>query len=576
MSRTFGRNEMDALIGGPENGAEEMTAFRRTGRHNNPHQSSTRTTVEEVDISTMTAAETEKMLRGKYKSSYSNQRSSRYRSKNKVLTHHRLLADELSKQQQQEKTSEAKKKIPQQMQIAGDAADDGDEAEFLTATTAVVVSQRPSIEERRRSPTRSDSSSCSSSSFSDDDEDRVRKNSSDRNNSRNRRRRGYSSSSSSDEGDSSRRNQRVLVSRGVQEELETIVPKTKAKAQLDSNTDIKIAEEKDSFDDNIIDHKREMYEQPASNNRKMSKPTKLPVGSRALHSSSGEEEASVGSSDSSSSSSDTSSSSSSSSSSSDDEESIRLKPIFVPKHKRILIQTEERKFEEEELKLHLDNEWKSKRKTESRALVAKESARSNPSLQTDEDANEHQDEESGGAINLPPNDDDEFDKEKERNRWEIRELNRLLRSLDVQEKRRMAAQEYSRRKKLTDIECLKEDIESGRYQAPGTGRGRDTFSKNSGTSGPQRFFHRGAYYMDESEWDQGDIRQKAVEYAGAATGEDKIDKSKLPEIMQVKNFGRSGQNQRYKGLAKEDTSNKSDRLLPLRKASQRTKRFEEK
>ena len=556
---------MNALIGGPATGAEEMAAFRQTERQHNPHQSTRRTTAEEVDISKMTAAETAKMLTGKTKSSYI--RSSRYRSNNKVLTHHQLLAEELSKQKQQ-KTSEAKK-MPLKMQTAGDDADDGDDGGFLTVQTAVVMSKRFNVEGRQRRLRRSNSSS--SSSFSSDDEERVRRKSSTRKDSRNRLpRRDSSSSSSSDEGDSNRRNRRVLASRRVKE-VETIVPKLRA--QVDSTTDIKMVKKNDSTVDNITDHEREMCVRPTKENRKKLNPTKVPIKSRTFHSSSGDEEETVSSSDSSSSSSDTSSSNNSSSSS-EDEEFIRLKPIFVPKHKRNLVQTEEKKFEEEELKLQLENERKSKRVAESRALVAKQLASSNLSLQTDED--ELQDEESGGAINHPPNDDDELDKEKERNRWEIRELDRLLKSVDMQETRSMVAKEYSRRKTLTDAECLKEDIESGRYQAPGSGRDRNTVSKNREARGIQRFFHRGAYYMDESEWDRGDIRHKAVEYAATATGEDKIDKSKLPEIMQVKNFGRSRQNQKYKGLAKEDTSDKSAHVLPLRKTSQTTKWFEEK
>jgi len=136
--------------------------------------------------------------------------------------------------------------------------------------------------------------------------------------------------------------------------------------------------------------------------------------------------------------------------------------------------------------------------------------------------------------------------------------------MDEQESRRREEEEYSRRKKLTDAECLKEDIESGRYQAPGANRERMHDGESKGSNRLQRFFHRGAYYMDESEWGEGDVRQKAAEYASAATGEDKIDKSKLPEVMQVKNFGRSRQNTKYKGIASEDTTDKSVRILSLK------------
>ena len=102
---------------------------------------------------------------------------------------------------------------------------------------------------------------------------------------------------------------------------------------------------------------------------------------------------------------------------------------------------------------------------------------------------------------------------------------------------------------MTDKEVMEEDSKAGLYLAPGSRR--EVSKPESG--GLQRFFHRGAYYMDQTEWDETDVRHKAAEYARAATGEDKLDKSQLPEVMRVKKFGFARQNHRYKGLAAEDT-----------------------
>lgn len=62
----------------------------------------------------------------------------------------------------------------------------------------------------------------------------------------------------------------------------------------------------------------------------------------------------------------------------------------------------------------------------------------------------------------------------------------------------------------------------------------------------QKYYHKGAFFMDTSE----DVYKR--DYS-APTLEDRFDKTILPEVMQVKNFGRTGRT-KWTHLAAEDTS----------------------
>lgn len=54
----------------------------------------------------------------------------------------------------------------------------------------------------------------------------------------------------------------------------------------------------------------------------------------------------------------------------------------------------------------------------------------------------------------------------------------------------------------------------------------------------QKYYHKGAFYMDESSVrEKQDVRKRD---ASGATLEDKFNKELLPQVMQVKNFGRAG------------------------------------
>jgi len=559
MSTGFGRDEMNALIGRPQggNGVQETAGLRQSsvGQQHRQASSSVRTANEEVDISKLTATETAAFL-VKNRNIGSNRNttsvinnSSRYRTKNKILSHHQLLAEELSKQQTAISTV-----VSTTNNIIGkvnrrdddDNVSDSDD-EFLRrrrpAQAAVVISRADRYKDddkknrsRRRSYDSSSSSSSEESRKSVKKQTKISYRRLRRKSDDGRGGSSSSSSSSSDEEDGRRRQHRLLAARKMQEEPETIVPKLNTERKQEN----KISQSKE------IVHVFEQKQDPSQMERNVSKAIKCKTKS---HDTSSSDDSNASSNSNSSSGSSSSSSSSSSEEEEEEEGHARLKPIFVPKQKRNLIQTEEMKWEEEEIQLKREKERNQKRKMESRALLARQLTATESSLIGEED---DVDEESRGAINAPPNDNDEIYRDKEHDSWELREIGRLLKYVDEHLKHKKEEEDYSRRKKLTDSECLREDIESGRYQAPGGNQENDD-QKTTKSNQSQRHYHRGAYYMDESEWDEGDIRQKAGEYARTATGEDKIDTLKLPEIMQGQKFGSALKNTRYKGLANEDT-----------------------
>lgn len=292
---------------------------------------------------------------------------------------------------------------------------------------------------------------------------------------------------------------------------------------------------------------------------------------------------------SSSSSSSGSSSSSSSGSSSSDSSSVSdsdtgdaavapvAKPLFVPKGRRRAAAEAKEAEKAEELAEAARMAQREKEKMKSRALVAEVVAADSLENKTanlgllgdDDDDGEGEEFDSKGGCAMPPPDDrdDGFEEEEEERRreaWEIRELLRILRDHDARMAVVREASELARRRAMTDEDRLAEDVASGRYKRPGEARRRPKSEKDSHFM--QRYHHRGAFYMDEDtlkDAGEDDVRRKAAEYARAATGEDKFDRKAMPEVMQVKNFGFAGYSTKYKGLAREDTTDRGAEVLPL-------------
>lgn len=71
----------------------------------------------------------------------------------------------------------------------------------------------------------------------------------------------------------------------------------------------------------------------------------------------------------------------------------------------------------------------------------------------------------------------------------------------------------------------------------------------------QKYYHKGAFFQsntDDRATNDGPDNIFTCDFS-APTGEDKMDKTILPKVMQVKQFGRSGRT-KWSHLVKEDTT----------------------
>ena len=210
------------------------------------------------------------------------------------------------------------------------------------------------------------------------------------------------------------------------------------------------------------------------------------------------------------------------------EEGARLKPVFVRKKDRLTVQEKEKEEAKQRQLEHEAQEATKARRRETLRMVES-------TIKKDILERKEKDTDPQGLHEVNTDDENE---EVEYESWKLRELKRMKRDREEKEAIEKENAETERMRNLTEEERRQELRNNPRQVTNKAAKGKYKFM--------QKYYHRGAYFMEKEE---GLFKR---DYSGA-TLEDNFDKTVLPKVMQVKNFGRSGRT-KYTHLVDQDST----------------------
>ncbi|CAM8969854.1 unnamed protein product [Rhodiola kirilowii] len=212
-----------------------------------------------------------------------------------------------------------------------------------------------------------------------------------------------------------------------------------------------------------------------------------------------------------------------------------VKPVFKPKVERDTI-AEREKLEAKELALkEMVKKRGEERKLETKKIVVEE-------IRKDEEIQRNTDVEANIAD---VDTDDEVNEAEEYEAWKAREISRIKRDRDAREAMLKEREEIEKVRNMTEEERKEWERKNPKPAPPPKQKWRFM----------QKYFHKGAFFQNDPDDIAGTAGSDGIftRDFSSPTGEDKMDKSILPKVMQVKHFGRSGRT-KWTHLVNEDTT----------------------